>query len=172
VINRLPKLGTLQVWRAVPDASVVEVVQGPVEFVDTRNNKRQGNVPSTPDQYSALQALRSSGGRTKRRSRCGLRGQPAAHDERIPNVSCCRGSPAGAVFAIGLGMRQSLTALHLIDQLAHRGRLRNDQPRRFGIAQIDVGRCRRPIAGGDCRPAWLRSGDDRGRRCSFALRPH
>jgi len=47
VINRIPKLGTLQVG-APADATVVEVVQGPVEFVDTRNNKRQGNVQIRP----------------------------------------------------------------------------------------------------------------------------
>jgi len=47
VINRLPKLGTLQVG-APADATVVDVVQGPVEFVDTRNNKRQGNVQIRP----------------------------------------------------------------------------------------------------------------------------
>ena len=47
VINRLPKLGTLQLG-APADATVVEVVQGPVEFVDTRNNKRQGNVHIRP----------------------------------------------------------------------------------------------------------------------------
>jgi dihydroorotase len=43
IINRLPKLGTLQVG-APGDATVLEVVNGPVEFVDTRNNKRQGKV--------------------------------------------------------------------------------------------------------------------------------
>src|SRR5436190_10019072 len=47
VINRIPKLGTLQVG-APADATVVDVVQGPVEFVDTRNNKRQGNVHLRP----------------------------------------------------------------------------------------------------------------------------
>ena len=47
VINRIPKLGTLQVG-APADATVVDVVQGPVEFVDTRNNKRQGNVHIRP----------------------------------------------------------------------------------------------------------------------------
>ncbi len=47
VINRLPKLGTLQIG-APADATVVDVVQGPVEFVDTRNNKRQGNVHIRP----------------------------------------------------------------------------------------------------------------------------
>ena len=47
VINRNPKLGTLQVG-APADATVVDVVQGPIEFVDTRNNKRQGNVHIRP----------------------------------------------------------------------------------------------------------------------------
>src|SRR5215470_3509258 len=42
-IDKLPKLGTLQVG-APADVSVLEVVEGPVEFVDTRNNKRQGKV--------------------------------------------------------------------------------------------------------------------------------
>jgi dihydroorotase len=43
IINRLPKHGTLQVG-APGDATVIEVQNGPVEFVDTRNNKRQGQV--------------------------------------------------------------------------------------------------------------------------------
>ena len=43
VINRIPKHGTLQVG-APADATLLEVVNGPVEFVDTRNNKRQGKV--------------------------------------------------------------------------------------------------------------------------------
>jgi dihydroorotase len=43
VINRLPKHGTLQIG-APADATLLEVVQGPVEFVDTRNNKRTGRV--------------------------------------------------------------------------------------------------------------------------------
>jgi dihydroorotase len=47
VINRMPKLGTLQVG-APADVSVLEVVEGPVEFVDTRNNKRQGNIHLKP----------------------------------------------------------------------------------------------------------------------------
>jgi len=42
-INRIPKLGTLQVG-APGDATLLEVVEGPVEFVDTRENKRQGKV--------------------------------------------------------------------------------------------------------------------------------
>jgi dihydroorotase len=47
IINRLPKLGTLQVG-APGDVSVLELVEGPVEFVDTRNNKRQGKVQLRP----------------------------------------------------------------------------------------------------------------------------
>ena len=43
VINRIPKHGTLQVG-APADATLLEVVNGPVEFVDTRGNKRQGKV--------------------------------------------------------------------------------------------------------------------------------
>jgi dihydroorotase len=43
IINRLPKLGTLQVG-APGDVTVLDVVNGPVEFVDTRNNKRAGKV--------------------------------------------------------------------------------------------------------------------------------
>jgi dihydroorotase len=49
VINRMPKLGTLQVG-APADATLVEVVQGPVEFVDTRNNKRSGKAYIKPVQ--------------------------------------------------------------------------------------------------------------------------
>ena len=47
IINRLPKLGTLQVG-APGDVSVLELVEGPVEFVDTRDNKRQGKVQLRP----------------------------------------------------------------------------------------------------------------------------
>ena len=47
VINRVPMLGTLQVG-APADLSLLEVVEGPVEFVDTRNNKRQGKVHIKP----------------------------------------------------------------------------------------------------------------------------
>ena len=49
IINRLPKLGTLQVG-APADATLVEVAQGPVEFVDTRNNKRSGKAYIKPIQ--------------------------------------------------------------------------------------------------------------------------
>jgi len=47
VINRQPKHGALQVG-APADLSLLEVVEGPVEFVDTRNNKRQGKVHIKP----------------------------------------------------------------------------------------------------------------------------
>ena len=49
VINRLPKHGTLQIG-APADATLLDVVQGPVEFVDTRENKRSGNVALKPVQ--------------------------------------------------------------------------------------------------------------------------
>ena len=47
LINRLPKHGTLQVG-APGDATVLDVVSGPVEYVDTRNNKRPGQVALRP----------------------------------------------------------------------------------------------------------------------------
>jgi dihydroorotase len=47
IINRIPKHGTLQVG-APGDATVLEVVNGPVEFLDTRNNKRAGKVYIKP----------------------------------------------------------------------------------------------------------------------------
>lgn len=47
IIDRVPKLGTLQVG-APADVSVLEVVEGAVEFVDTRNNKRPGKVHLRP----------------------------------------------------------------------------------------------------------------------------
>ena len=40
-INRVPKLGTLQIG-APADLSMVEIVEGPIDFVDTRQNTRQG----------------------------------------------------------------------------------------------------------------------------------
>jgi dihydroorotase len=47
VINRAPKLGSLQIG-APGDVTVLEVIEGPVEFVDTRNNKRSGKVHLKP----------------------------------------------------------------------------------------------------------------------------
>ena len=41
VIDRVDKLGTLQIG-APADVSVLELVEEPVEFVDTRNHHRQG----------------------------------------------------------------------------------------------------------------------------------
>jgi dihydroorotase len=43
VINRSPKLGTLQIG-APGDVAVMELVEGPVSFVDTRNNARTGQA--------------------------------------------------------------------------------------------------------------------------------
>lgn len=47
VISRIPKHGTLQLG-APADLSILEVVEGPVSFVDTRNNKREGKVHLRP----------------------------------------------------------------------------------------------------------------------------
>ncbi len=47
VINRVAKHGTLQIG-APADLSILEVVEGPVSFVDTRNNKREGRVHLKP----------------------------------------------------------------------------------------------------------------------------
>jgi dihydroorotase len=49
VINRAPKLGTLQVG-APGDVAIMELVQGPVSFVDTRNNTRNGQAHLKPVQ--------------------------------------------------------------------------------------------------------------------------
>jgi dihydroorotase len=49
IINRAPKLGTLQVG-APGDAAIMELVEGPVSFVDTRNNKRDGKAYLKPVQ--------------------------------------------------------------------------------------------------------------------------
>jgi dihydroorotase len=47
IINRLPKHGTLQLG-APADVTVLEVVNAPVEWVDTRNNRRAGKVSLKP----------------------------------------------------------------------------------------------------------------------------
>src|SRR5689334_2616596 len=52
VINRTPKLGSLQVG-APGDMAIMEVVEGPVSFVDTRNNKREGKAHLKPVQTVA-----------------------------------------------------------------------------------------------------------------------
>lgn len=47
VIDRSPKLGTLQIG-APADVSIMELVEGPVTFVDTRNNTRTGRAYLKP----------------------------------------------------------------------------------------------------------------------------
>jgi dihydroorotase len=47
VIGRVPKLGTLQNG-APADLSMFDVVEGPVLFVDTRNNERNGKIYLSP----------------------------------------------------------------------------------------------------------------------------
>jgi dihydroorotase len=49
VINRLPKLGTLQTG-APGDVAIMELIEGPVSFVDTRNNARTGRAYLKPVQ--------------------------------------------------------------------------------------------------------------------------
>ena len=49
IINRAPKIGTLQIG-APGDVAIMELVEGPVTFVDTRNNKRDGKVYLKPIQ--------------------------------------------------------------------------------------------------------------------------
>lgn len=49
VINRIPKLGTLQPG-APGDVSIMELVEGPVSLVDTRGNKREGKAYLKPVQ--------------------------------------------------------------------------------------------------------------------------
>src|SRR5262249_30676299 len=48
-LRRDPKLGTLQVG-APADVAILELVEGPVRFVDTRNNWRDGKVVLQPVQ--------------------------------------------------------------------------------------------------------------------------
>ncbi len=49
VINRAPKLGTLQIG-APGDVAIMELVEGPTSFVDTRNNARNGRAYLKPVQ--------------------------------------------------------------------------------------------------------------------------
>jgi dihydroorotase len=49
IIGRIPKLGTLQVG-APGDVAIMELVEGPVSFVDTRNNTRNGRAYLKPVQ--------------------------------------------------------------------------------------------------------------------------
>ena len=49
IINRVPKIGTLQLG-APGDVSIMELVEGPATFVDTRNNMRDGKAYLKPVQ--------------------------------------------------------------------------------------------------------------------------
>src|SRR5581483_8209312 len=49
IINRAPKIGTLQIG-APGDVTIMELVEGPVSFVDTRSNKRDGKAYLKPIQ--------------------------------------------------------------------------------------------------------------------------
>jgi dihydroorotase len=49
IINRAPKIGTLQIG-APGDVAIMELVEGPVTFLDTRNNKRDGKALLKPVQ--------------------------------------------------------------------------------------------------------------------------
>ncbi|WP_375308325.1 amidohydrolase/deacetylase family metallohydrolase [Bradyrhizobium sp. A11] len=49
IIDRAPKIGTLQVG-APGDVAIMELAEGPVSFVDTRNNKRDGKAHLKPVQ--------------------------------------------------------------------------------------------------------------------------
>jgi dihydroorotase len=49
IINRAPKIGTLQIG-APGDVAIMELVEGPVSFLDTRNNKRDGKAYLKPVQ--------------------------------------------------------------------------------------------------------------------------
>src|SRR5437899_9457031 len=49
IINRAPKIGTLQIG-APADVAIMELAEGPVTFVDTRNNKRDGKLLLKPVQ--------------------------------------------------------------------------------------------------------------------------
>ena len=49
IINRAPKIGTLQLG-APGDVAIMDLVEGPVTFVDTRNNERDGKLLLKPVQ--------------------------------------------------------------------------------------------------------------------------
>jgi dihydroorotase len=49
IINRAPGIGTLQIG-APADVAIMELVEGPVSFVDTRNNRRDGKAYLKPVQ--------------------------------------------------------------------------------------------------------------------------
>jgi dihydroorotase len=49
IINKAPKIGTLQIG-APGDVAIMDLVEGPVSFLDTRNNKRDGKAILKPVQ--------------------------------------------------------------------------------------------------------------------------
>src|SRR6201991_4905412 len=49
IINKAPKIGTLQIG-APGDVAILDLVGGPVTFIDTRNNKRDGKLLLKPVQ--------------------------------------------------------------------------------------------------------------------------
>jgi dihydroorotase len=49
IINRAPKIGTLQVG-APGDVAIMDLVEAQTSFVDTRNNKRDGKLLLKPVQ--------------------------------------------------------------------------------------------------------------------------
>jgi dihydroorotase len=49
IINRAPKIGTLQIG-APGDVAIMDLVVGPVSFLDTRNNTREGKAILKPVQ--------------------------------------------------------------------------------------------------------------------------
>jgi dihydroorotase len=49
IINRAPKIGTLQIG-APGDVAIMELVEGPVAFLDTRNNRREARAQLKPVQ--------------------------------------------------------------------------------------------------------------------------
>jgi dihydroorotase len=49
IINRAPQIGTLQIG-APGDVAIMELVEGQVSFLDTRNNKREGKLLLKPVQ--------------------------------------------------------------------------------------------------------------------------
>ena len=49
IINRALKIGTLQIG-APGDVAIMDLIEGPVTFVDTRNNKRDGKLQLKPVQ--------------------------------------------------------------------------------------------------------------------------
>jgi dihydroorotase len=49
IINRAPKIGTLQIG-APGDVAILELVEAQTSFVDTRNNKREGKLLLKPVQ--------------------------------------------------------------------------------------------------------------------------